>query len=143
MKIASSRAALNRASSSRADRAADHRPAPVERDRLAGLLQAHAGHAVAAHRLAEQRHAERRVGLAPDRVGVEEQRHLRADRHFGADIEEDRRAAEQRPARGERLADQRADALAGAALPGAAAATVRRLNQKNASSSTISPQIQK
>ena len=64
---------------------------------------------VAAHRCAEQRHMERRVGKTPDRIVVEERGHLRPDRDFSADVEEDRSAAEHRPARAQRIADQRAD----------------------------------
>src|SRR3546814_12672237 len=66
-------------------RSADHRAEPVEADIIARML-------------------ERDV---PDRCAVKEQRHLRADRDFGADIEEDREPTDQRPARrgdlGERL----------------------------------------
>src|SRR3546814_2634456 len=60
-------------------RSADHRAEPVEADIIARML-------------------ERDV---PDRCAVKEQRHLRADRDFGADIEEDREPTDQRPARSE------------------------------------------
>ena len=99
----------------RSDRPADHGSAPVKGDGLAGFLDRDAVDSVAAHGGAEERHAERRIRQAPDRIVVEKGGHLRADRDFRADVKEDRRAAEQRPARAQRIADERTDALPGAA----------------------------